>query len=116
MTAAQAVAWQQTQGLGAMTWNSDCEVSLEPELASTMMLVMILPEWHPAPEVGEHSEAADSVERSTLSLPDPSQQQNQDADSASLDHQSLMVASSNSSQLVASAAVSPKQTLPHCHC
>ena len=83
---------------------------MELEMASTK-LVMILLEWHPAPEVGEHSEAADSVERSALSSLEPSQQQNQDADSASLDHQSLMVASSNSSQLVASPAVSPKQTL-----
>ena len=83
-------------------------------MASTK-LATILTEWHPAPEVGGHSEAADSVERLALSSLEPSQQQNQDADSASLDHQSLMVASLNSSQLVASPAVSPKQTLPHCH-
>ena len=94
-----------------MTWNSDCEVSLEPELASTM-LVMILPEWHPAPEVGEHSEAAGSVERSALSWPEPSQQQNQDADSASHDHQTLAAASSHSSLQVAPLAVSLKRTLP----
>jgi len=43
VTASQAVAWQQTQGLGAMTWNSDCGAWMELEMASTK-LAMILPE------------------------------------------------------------------------
>ena len=80
---------------------------MELEMASTM-LVMILTEWHPAPAVGEHSAAAGSVERSALSWLEPSQQQNQDADSASHDHQSLMVANSNSLQRVTFVAVSLK--------
>ena len=97
-----------------MTWNSDCGAWMELEMASTK-LETILTEWHPAPEVGEHSEAADSVERSALSLLEPSQQQNQDADSASLDHQSLMVASSNSPQQVAFGGCKPEADAAHCH-